>query len=362
MNGDATELRALLTLHFTPGLGARRAAALLAHFGSARAVLAASPLELGMTAGLGERVIAALRAPEAAARADAELNRCERAGVALLGRDLPGYPAALAALHDPPPVLWLKVPGGAEPSWPTLDAVPRAVAVVGTRRPSAYGLRMAAQLARELALGGVTVVSGMARGIDGAAHRAALDAGGDSVAVLGCGADVVYPAEHRALASGLFRVSEYPLGTRPAPYRFPERNRIIAALSAGVVVVEGEEGSGSLLTAREALDCGRTVFAVPGRAGDPLARGPHSLLREGAVLTESAADVLAELGLDAPPAAPPPELPPEQAAVYAALAEPLTLDDLALRTGLPSGELQLALTLLQLAGLAEEGGGRHWRV
>ena len=167
----------------------------------------------------------------------------------------------------------------------------------------------------------------------------------------------------RRLARRLTLLSEYPLGTGPAQHHFPTRNRLLAALSAGVLVVEGERKSGSMITATHALECGRSVFAVPGRAGDPRASGPHSLIRDGAVLTETAADLLSELGWEAGGnLSPAPELPPEQARVYAALETPRTLDDLAEATGLGLAELQTALVMLQLSGLAGELGGRWGRM
>jgi DNA processing protein len=190
---------------------------------------------------------------------------------------------------------------------------------------------------------------------------AAVEAGGPSVGVLGSAVNVIYPRENERLAERLTVISEYPLGTGPAQHHFPTRNRLIAALSAGTLVVEGERKSGSLITATHALECGRTVFAVPGRAGDPRAAGPHQLLRDGAVLTETAQDLLDELGWGVAPAAPQPDLPPEQRRVLGALSAPVTLDDLQGATGLALPDLQTALVMLNLMGLAEEVGGRWTR-
>lgn len=214
-------------------------------------------------------------------------------------------------------------------------------------------------MAAELARADVAVVSGLAAGVDTAAHEASVEAGGVSVGVLGSAVDVIYPRENTALARRLLLVSEYPLGTGPAQHHFSARHRIIAALSAGTVVVEGELKSGSLITATHALECGRTVFAVPGRARDPRAAGPHRLLREGAVLTETAEDILTELGWGNAPTPPLPDLPPEQVRVLSALTTPATLDDLHATTGLSMPELQTALGTLQRMGLAEEVG-RRW--
>lgn len=352
---DRTELHALLTLRFTPHLGPRRTEHLRRHFGSAGAALSAPLTALRDVPGLDARSVAGVGTAGPREQAEAELAKAAREGVTLLGRGLEGYPDALEALSDPPAVLWVR---GDLPEFPV---VPRAVGIVGTRGASPHALGLTRRLAADLARAGVTVVSGLARGVDTAAHEASVDAGGISVAVLGSAVNMIYPSENAGLARRLTLVSEYPLDTGPAQHHFPTRNRIIAALSSATVVVEGELKSGSLITATHALECGRTVFAVPGRAGDPRAAGPHRLLREGAVLTETAGDILDELGWGDAPAAPLPDLPPEQARVHAALTTPATLDDLQGATGLALPDLQTALVMLQLMGLAEEVGGRWAR-
>lgn len=352
------ELLALLTLKFTAGLGPRRIEALRRHFGTAQAALRASLGELREVEGLDARSVAAIGQPKAAEQAATELERVRRLGVTLLGRGLSGYPQALEALSDPPPVLWVRGDTGALSS---LETVPRAVGIVGTRAASPHALSLARSLAGDLAGAGVTVISGLARGIDTAAHLAALEAGGVTLGVLGSAVDVIYPRENHDLAARMTLLSEYPLGTPPAQHHFPSRNRLIAALSAGIVVVEGERKSGSMITATHALECGRTVFAVPGRAGDPRAAGPHALIRDGAVLTESAQDILSELGWGQVQPAAAADLPPEQARVLGALTTPATLDDLQAATGLSLPELQTALVMLQLLGLVHEVGGRWSR-
>ncbi|WP_420594963.1 DNA-processing protein DprA [Deinococcus sp.] len=356
-NHNDAELLALLTLRFTPGLGPRRIESLRRHFGSVQTALGASLTQLRQVPGLDVKSVGAIGTPGLPEQAALELDKARDAGVQLLGRGLPGYPGALEALQDPPPVLWVLGPDLPQ------DTVPRAVGIVGTRAASEYALKFTRSLAADLARAGVNVVSGLARGIDSAAHLAALEAGGVSSALLGCGVDVIYPSENARLAARLTLISEYPLGTRPATHHFPQRNRLIAALSAGSVIVEGDLKSGAMITATHALECGRTVFAVPGRAGDSLSAGPHRLLREGAVLTETADDVLQELGWGAAPTAPRLDLPPEQARVYAALPElgAALLDDLATRSGLSASETQLALTMLSLSGLVDERGGRYLR-
>ncbi|WP_161882253.1 DNA-processing protein DprA [Deinococcus alpinitundrae] len=355
--GPDAELLALLTLRLTPGLGPRRIENLRRHFGSAQAVLAAPLARLREVPGLDSKSLSAVGMPGVGVRAEQELGRAREAGVQVLGRGLQGYPAALEALQDPPAALWVR-----GPDLP-LEVVTRAVGLVGTRAASEHALRLTRQLSGDLARAGVNIVSGLARGIDSAAHQAALDAGGVSTALLGCGVDVIYPAENARLAARLTLVSEYPLGTRPATHHFPQRNRLIAALSAGSVMIEGDLKSGAMITATHALECGRTVFAVPGRANDPLAAGAHRLLREGAVLTEHAGDVLHELGWGEAPAAVHLDLTPEQALVYTALPEigAVLLDDIVSRSGLDMSQAQLALTMLGLCGLVDEQGGRYLR-
>lgn len=354
MTTDEQELLALLTLRFTPGLGPRRIEALRRHFGSANAALVAPATLLRQVPGLDAKSAAAIGQPKAAEQAHQELRKCQLAQVTLLARGTPNYPPALEALGDPPAVLWVK---GALPELPT---VPRTIGIVGTRNASPHALGLCRTVAADLARAGITVISGLARGIDTAAHTAAVEAGGASIAVLGSAVDHIYPSENYPLSQRLTLLSEYPLGTGPTQHHFPMRNRILAALSAGVVVVEGELKSGSLITATHALESGRTVFAVPGRAGDPRAAGPHRLIREGAVLTETAADILQEMNWQA--GAPLQlDLPADQAKVYAALLEPLTLDDLQSMTRLTLAEAQTALVMLQLQGLAEEMGGRWQR-
>lgn len=352
---NAAELLALLTLRFTPRLGARRIESIRQHFGSAEAALNASLTELRQVPRLDAKSIAAIGTPKAKEQAEAELEKCQKLGIQLLGRGLPDYPEALEALHDPPAVLWVK---GALPE---LSAVPHAIGVVGTRNASQQALSLARQIAADLARAGIVVISGLARGIDTEAHTAAIKAGGHSLAVLGSAVNTIYPRENEHLAQQLTLISEYPLNTGPAQHHFPTRNRIIAALSAGVLVVEGELKSGSLITATHALECGRSIFAVPGRAGDLRAAGPHRLIREGGVLTESAQDILTELGWGSTPATPVPDLPPEQAQILHALTHPATLDDLHLSTKMNVPDLQTALVMLQLQGLAEEVGGRWVR-
>jgi DNA processing protein len=261
-------------------------------------------------------------------------------------------PALLAAIHDPPARLHLRGAGEV-----ALLSQP-AVAVVGARACSPYGLQVARMLGRELAAAGVVVVSGLARGIDGEAHRGALDAGGHTVAVLGCGIDRDYPAAHtslaRAVAERSLIASEYEAGVEPAPWRFPARNRIIAGLCAATVVVEARERSGALITADFALEEGREVFAVPGEITSMLSAGTNALLRLGATPLTSAADVLETLGIAAPEPARPQI---GQVATFLLERLPASVDELVRADGLTAGEVAAGLTELELAGLAAEGDG-----
>jgi DNA processing protein len=239
-----------------------------------------------------------------------------------------------------------------------------AVAVVGARSCSSYGGQVARLLGRELSAAGVVVISGMARGVDAEAHRGALEAGGATVAVLGCGIDRDYPAAHAHLARGICEsglvVSEYAPAVEPAPWRFPARNRIIAGLAAATVIVEARERSGALITADFALEAGREVFAVPGEITSGLSAGTNALLRLGATPLTRSADVLEPLGLELRlPAGP--ELGEYASAVLAALSEqPATADQLGRVTGLGAAALGTALTELELAGAASEAEGL-WR-
>lgn len=270
-----------------------------------------------------------------------------------------GYPPLLAELHDPPARLHLR--GRAAE---ILSRV--AVAIVGARSCSPYGAQVARELAGELAAAGVVVVSGLARGIDGEAHRGALAGGGLTVAVLGCGIDRDYPHAHAELArrigeSGLV-VSEYPPGVEPSPWRFPARNRIVAGLARATVVVEARRRSGALITADFALELGRDVFAVPGEITSGLSEGTNDLIRQGAIPLLGVGDVLEALGIDPAPPVAHASLSAEADAVWSALAVgALTLDEIARDSGVGSPEVAVALTELELARLVSQADGRYRR-
>jgi DNA processing protein len=286
----------------------------------------------------------------------------EEERVVALGRE--GYPKPLGFIPDPPPHIHVR--GRRDLEQLALSGV--AVAIVGARDASPYGLATARDLARSLSERGITVVSGLARGIDGAAHRGAIEGGGATVAVVGSGTDVIYPWAHRELRGAVLRhglvVGEWPAGTPALPHHFPSRNRLISGLCLGVVVVEATIKSGSLHTARHALDQGREVFAVPGPIGSPRSEGPHALLKAGAKLVETVEDVLAEL-----PAVYMEKPPPDEGDAEPRGLELLreiaggaaTVDAMGARLGRKIEEIWMDLVELEVRGLVRRGPGGHYR-
>lgn len=306
-----------------------------------------APPAVGMLA----KAEAALASPRAGRRAAEVREACERSGIAILPYGASEYPAALRGVPGAPLLLYRagKDRSGAD-----------AVAVVGSRAPTGPGRDFARILSQELAARGWTVVSGMARGIDAAAHRGALRAGGRTSAVLGCGVDVAYPREHAELREAILEsgavYSEYPPGSLPMPHRFPERNRIVSGLSRGVIVAEAPERSGALITARLALDQGREVMAVPGSPWYPHTAGSNRLLREGATPVCSAADVEGVLGTSAFRAGG--EL---AGRVLATLEREMSLEEIAASTGCAVPVLLPCLMEMELANLVEKTPGNHYK-
>lgn len=372
-------LEAVLRVAIVPGIGPARLSALLAHFGSAEQVLRASAREVAQLPGFGPefaRRVASAGTAEGLRRARAAYQALRSVGAVVVTARDDVYPAAFRALPDPPLVLYAlgDVHLMGEPG----------IGVVGTRQPTDYGRRTAAGLARELVRAGYNIVSGMAKGIDAVAQAAALDAGGATVGVLGHGIDRVYPEDNRLLFGrvrerGLL-ISELPPGEEPMAGNFPRRNRLIAALSAGVLVVEMGEKSGAKHTVDYALELGKEVFAVPGPIGSPASAGTNQLLKDGARLVTSARDVLEELqgvGLppragftpapaaDAPPPRPvaPPDLAPDEARVFGQLSDaPRHVDDLAAALGMPTSAALTALLGLELRELVEALPGKQFRL
>ncbi len=361
-----------LALQRAPGLGARSIVRLLEHFPQPREVFAAAR-DGRPDLGIGPEALAYLRSPDwAAIEADREWLSVPSHHLVTLTD--PRYPPLLAETGDPP--LLLFVHGRVE-----LLAGPQ-LAIVGSRHPTPGGARSAFEFANYLAGAGLTITSGLAQGIDGASHRGALEGGGPTVAVVGTGLDRVYPARHRELAQRIVEhgalVSEYPLGTPPRAGHFPQRNRVIAGLSVGALVVEAASNSGSLITARLAAEAGREVFAIPGSIHNPLARGCHRLIRQGAKLVERAEDVLEELPWlpvgqgGARAAAPAPDgLRPAEGdldADYRRLLDcmgydPVSVDALVERSGLTAEAVSSMLLLLELRGCVSAlSGGLYTQV
>jgi DNA processing protein len=356
------EREARWALGLLPQLGGEAVKALLAAFGSARAAWGASDRHLREVSGLGPAAVQSMRGFAWRQKVRQEQARLQSAGYRVLVWGDPGYPVRLSQIHSPPPVLYHRGP---------LDLHDDAcVAMVGARYATAYGESVATDLAGELARRGLTVVSGLARGIDAAAHRGALAVDGRTVGVLGCGLDRTYPPEHRELADAVAAtgsvVSEFPLGTPPTRLNFPRRNRVISGLSLGVIVVEAGVESGALITAHHALEQGREVFAVPGRVHARFSEGCHRLIKDGAKLVETWEDVVAEMvphlkGRRRParPIPPPPDLTAEERVVFDLLAGgALHIDALIVGAGLPGGRVASALVGLEMKGVVRQLTGK----
>ena len=348
------ELEARLRLHCLPELGPRRFRRLLEAFGSAASAISA-PAAAWRSLGLPAACAEPRRSADVRERAAAALRWLEQPGQHALMWDDPLYPGLLGELHDAPPLLF--VAGDT-----TLLERPQ-LALVGSRRASKPGLDTARAFARSLAGGGFVITSGLALGIDGAAHSGALDVGGATVAVLGTGLERIYPQRHVGLAERIRQeggalVSELPLDSAPQASNFPRRNRIISGLAVGVLVVEASPSSGSLITARLAAEQGREVYAIPGSIHHPGARGCHQLIREGAVLVESVEDILQALRgwqRQAPSAVAGGN---EHPLLQQLRAAPQTSEGLALACGMELGATLVALTELELEGLVACEGGR----
>lgn len=356
---DPEELRAHLLLRLLPGAGDRRVARVLRDQGSGRRALALPGKEF--VRALGDAAHVARADPNLRDRVEEILGRCKELGVRVAPLGWAGYPETLRALADPPTVLFLR--GDVS----LLDRP--AVAIVGARRATAAGRRTAERIAAELSERGVVVVSGLALGIDGAAHRGALTAEGGTIAVLGSGPDRVYPATNRSLFRQILQrgliVSEFLPGESVRPYNFPRRNRVVAGLAAGVVVVEAGERSGALITVDHALDLGLEIFSVPGSVESAQSRGTNHLLRDGAHLATCGLDVLEILGWSLSTGADRRETPtrsdPELSRVSGALGPaPRPVHQLVSAVGLPVGKVLASLTRLEMQGRAVRSS-EGWR-
>ena len=365
---DGAERRALVALSLVPGVGPGRARALLAAFGSARGVLEAPASRLVRVEGVGRATAEAIRAERDDAAVDDQLRRADAVGARLVALGDDEYPAPLRQIYDPPPFLWVRgrLEARDDP----------AVAVVGTRKATDYGRRAAEAFGRDLAAAGVTVVSGLAYGVDVEAHRGALAAGGRTVAVLGSGVDRIYPARHRSEVRRILEadlgadVSEFPLGAAPDAVNFPRRNRIVSGMSRATVVVEAFESGGALLTAALALEQNRGVFAVPAPVFAETV-GTNRLIQRGlAALATSASDVLAEVapqvearpaGLEAPPAeAPLPLNAVERRLIDVLTPEPRPLDAVCADAGLDASSALVYLLQLEFRGLVRQLSGKQF--
>lgn len=356
-----------LTLHMTPGLGPAGCRILLDRFGGPEKVLAADSQALGKIPGIKHDAVQALLKKSAADAAEREFQAICRQGVSVITWLDQDYPDLLRNIHNPPLLLYVK---GNRASLSR-----KGVAIVGARAASTYGQDIARHVSFLLAQKGMAVVSGVALGIDAAAHRGALAADGVTIGVLGCGVDVVYPFHNRELFQAIpahgALVSEYPLGTKPDGFRFPARNRIISGLSLGIVVVEAARRSGSLITAQLALEQGREVFAVPGRIDSRKSEGSHRLLQDGAKLVQCVDDILEEFALDFAASKPVntrttagtkqerADLSGEEQKVYSFLdAYPKSIDEIITATGLAANKVNELLLLLELKGLIDALPGR----
>lgn len=347
-----------LALSLTPYIGSATLMELVRRFGSAQAAWEAREHELHQL-GLNKNAVSALLHTRQTLNFDHELRKLDAAGAHLITWVDDTYPPNLRTIADPPPVLYVKgqlAPGDQQ-----------ALAIVGTRKATRYGRDATQLVAKWLAAHNVTIVSGLAHGIDAAAHRGALEAGGRTLAVLGCGIDLVYPRDHEELAAAVIAngaiLSELPLSTPPSGGNFPRRNRIISGLALGVMIGEAPEKSGALITAESALDQGREVFAIPANIFNPIGAGANRLIQEGAKLVMHPRDILAEFAIvvsqqeiQERTAQVAPETDMEALILSHLEADPIHIDDLIRITGRSTAEVTAALTILELKGLAQRVG------
>ncbi len=360
------QTESLLTLAMLPGIGPRTLANLLDHFESAAAVLSASATELSQLVGVGPKMVHAIRTASHHVSATAIASWCATNDVSIVRRGTDLYPRMLDDLIDAPPVLFIR--------GEVVAADEIAVAIVGTRHATAYGLKQAGHLAYLLAKAGVTVVSGLARGIDAAAHEGAIDGGGRTIAVLGSGLGQIYPSEHQGLANTIAAdgavISEYPPDAKPSAGMFPQRNRLIAALSLATLVVEAPDRSGALITARLAMEQNREVLALPGPVTSRASRGCNQLIRDGAKLVQTVDDILEELGPMRAPVMTPSghqvrhaqeiTLNEIERTVLDAIDETSTLiDQVIAKSGLPAQRVIAVISVLEMRRLVRRLSGQY---
>ncbi len=343
-----------------PGIGRVRLTQLENYFGSLENAWKASPGEL-KRAGLDSAALRAITQWRPNASPEAEMEKLERYGIKVLTCNDPDYPSRLKEIYDYPPVLYVRGSLLPEDEW--------CLAVVGTRRASVYGRQVTEEIVTDLAQSKITIVSGLAKGIDAIAHQSALAAGGRSLAVFACGLDIVYPAENAKLARSIMEqgalISEYPLGTRPRAENFPRRNRILSGLSLGVLITEAGETSGALITAHMALEQNRDVFAIPGSILSPASRGTNHLIQEGAKLVRDYTDILEELNLTAVARQIEmreilPESDTESLLLKQLSAEPTHIDEVCRSSGLPAATVSSTLAMMELKGLVKQVGTMNY--
>ena len=360
---DPSELRSWLALYTVPTIGPVRFTSLVKHFGSPEKVMSASEKELSQLPDIGAVIAANIKSKIAWDKAEEQVRMVEKNRIRIITFQDENYPVALKSIYDPPPFLFIR--GEIMPD----DQ--NAVAIVGSRSASVYGKRITERIGRELAKNGITVVSGLARGIDSIAHLSALKEGGRTLAVFGSGLDVIYPPENQKLAekitgSGAI-ISEFLLGTKPEAPNFPRRNRLISGLSLGVVIVEAGEKSGALLTAACALEQNREVFAIPGNLDSKNSEGTNALIKQGAKLVTRVEDILEELKItrkgDRTPLAPPEQdlsqLTDTEKRIFSLISdEPHHIDKIASLTSLGVPQALSTLLSLELKGLVKQLSGK----
>ena len=343
-----------------PGIGRVRFTQLENYFGKLENAWKATPGELRHS-GLDSKSVRAITSGQPKIPLDEELEKLERYGVTVLTWHDKDYPSRLKEIYDYPPLLYLRGSLLAEDEW--------CLAVVGTRRATAYGRQVTEEIVADLVQSKITIVSGLARGIDSVAHNSALEAGGRSLAVFACGLDLVYPAENTDLARRIMQqgalISEYPLGTRPRAENFPRRNRIMSGMSLGVLVTEAGETSGAMITARMALEQNREVFAIPGSILSPASSGSNYLIQEGAKLVRNYTDILEELNLmtvahqiemkEIIPAS-----DTESLLLKHLSAEPAHIDEVCRSSGLPAATVSGTLAMMELKGLVKQTGAMNY--
>ncbi len=360
MKSKEQDLKYWVGFSLVPGIGPVRFSQLLKYFGDMAGAWAAGPAELKQ-AGLDSSAIQSITVSRPKISLEEEMEKLDRFGVKALTSHDPNYPARLKEIYDFPPVLYIKGSLLPQDEW--------CIAVVGTRRATVYGRQVTEEITADLVRNKITVVSGLARGIDTVAHRSALEAGGRTLAVFACGLDIVYPAENTEMASRIpsqgALISEYPLGTKPRPENFPRRNRILSGLSLGVLVVEAGETSGAMITAHLALEQNRDVFAIPGSILSPASIGTNKLIQAGAKLVRDYRDILEELNLTAVACQIEmkellPSSETESLLFQKLSAEPIHIDAVCRLSGLPVSTVSSTLAMMELKGLVKQVGAMNY--